>query len=113
MGRADQGQRCHGRVRRSALLPRRACRRSCNVRSSVVRAEDERSSSYCRHCAIFREAWQHRQDVMTRTSPAAIAATISSLLFIANTVVATAEQIKILSGSPIETAIAVLIPQFE
>src|SRR5258708_13750906 len=39
------------------------------------------------------------REVMIRTSSAAIAATISSLLLIANTDVATAAQIKILSGS--------------
>jgi molybdate transport system substrate-binding protein len=50
---------------------------------------------------------------MNRTSSAAIAATISSVLFVASVGVSTAAQIKILSGSAIEPAMAVLIPQFE
>src|SRR5436305_3108317 len=50
---------------------------------------------------------------MTRTSSAAFAAAISYLLFTATADVATAAQIKILSGSAIETTMAVLIPQFE
>lgn len=50
---------------------------------------------------------------MIRTSSTAIAGAVSSLLFIATTNVAAAEQIKILAGSAIETAMAVLIPQFE
>jgi len=50
---------------------------------------------------------------MITTSPAAVAAAISSVLFIASTNVATAAQIKVLSGSAIATAMAVLIPQFE
>ena len=50
---------------------------------------------------------------MIRTSSAAVAAAISYLLFIATADVATAAQIKILAGSAIATAMAVLIPQFE
>lgn len=50
---------------------------------------------------------------MIRTSSAAVAAAVSSLLFIATADVATAAQIKILAGSAIETVMAVLIPQFE
>ena len=49
---------------------------------------------------------------MIRTSSAAVAAAISSLMF-SNANVAAAAQIKILAGSAIETAMAVLIPQFE
>jgi molybdate transport system substrate-binding protein len=50
-----------------------------------------------------RATWQRRT----------VAAAVSYLLFIANADVATAAQIKILAGSAIETAMAVLIPQFE
>src|SRR6266436_7465184 len=50
---------------------------------------------------------------MIRTSSAAVAAAISSLFFMATANVANAAQIKILAGSAIETAMAVLIPQFE
>ena len=50
---------------------------------------------------------------MIRTSSAAVSAAISYLLLIANADVATAAQIKILSGSAVETAMAALIPQFE
>lgn len=50
---------------------------------------------------------------MIRTSSAAVAAAISSALFISTADAATAAQIKVLSGSAIETAMAVLIPQFE
>jgi molybdate transport system substrate-binding protein len=50
---------------------------------------------------------------MIRPSSAAVAAAISSVLFIATADAAIAAQIKILAGSAIETAMAVLIPQFE
>ncbi len=50
---------------------------------------------------------------MIKTSSATVAAAISSLLLITTTDVATAAQIKILAGSAIETAMALLIPQFE
>lgn len=50
---------------------------------------------------------------MIRTLPAAAAGTLSSFLLIANSDVAAAAQIKILAGSAIETAMTVLIPQFE
>jgi molybdate transport system substrate-binding protein len=50
---------------------------------------------------------------MIRTSSAAVAAAISSLLLVATTDVSPAAQIKILSGSAVEPAMAVLIPQFE
>jgi len=50
---------------------------------------------------------------MIRPSSAAVAAAISSVLFIATADAAIAAQIKILAGSAIETAMAVLIPKFE
>jgi molybdate transport system substrate-binding protein len=50
---------------------------------------------------------------MIGTLSAAVAAALSSSLLIATADVATAAQIKILAGSAIETAMAVLIPQFE
>ena len=50
---------------------------------------------------------------MIRTLSALVAATLSSSLLIATVDVAAAAQIKILAGSAIETAMAVLIPQFE
>jgi molybdate transport system substrate-binding protein len=50
---------------------------------------------------------------MNRTSSAAIAVTISAALLVAGASMSLAAQIKILSGSAIETAMAVLIPQFE
>jgi molybdate transport system substrate-binding protein len=53
------------------------------------------------------------EEIMIRTSSAAVAAAISSALFISTADAATASQIKVLSGSAIETAMAVLIPQFE
>jgi molybdate transport system substrate-binding protein len=53
------------------------------------------------------------EEIMIRTSSAAVAAAISSALFISTADAATAAQIKVLSGSAIETAMAVLIPQFE
>jgi ABC-type molybdate transport system substrate-binding protein len=43
----------------------------------------------------------------------AIAATISSLMFIATTNIASAAPIKLLSGSAIETAMAEILPKFE
>src|SRR5438477_6682121 len=50
---------------------------------------------------------------MIKTSSATVAAAISSLLLITTADVTTAAQIKILAGSAIETAMALLIPQFE
>src|SRR3954454_3303589 len=50
---------------------------------------------------------------MIRTLFAAVAVALLSFLFAANADVAAAAEIKILSGSAIETAMAVLIPQFE
>jgi len=50
---------------------------------------------------------------MIRTSFGAAAVAVSSLLLIVSADVATAAQIKILAGSAIEPAMAVLIPQFE
>jgi hypothetical protein len=44
---------------------------------------------------------------------ATLAAAVSSLTFTAIAEVATAAEIKILSGSAIETTMAVLVPQFE
>jgi molybdate transport system substrate-binding protein len=57
--------------------------------------------------------WLFAEEIMIRTSSAAVAAAISSALFISTADAATAAQIKVLSGSAIETAMAVLIPQFE
>jgi molybdate transport system substrate-binding protein len=53
------------------------------------------------------------ENLMTRTSSAAVAAALSSFFLIAAAGVAVAAQIKVLAGSAIETAMAVLIPQFE
>jgi molybdate transport system substrate-binding protein len=50
---------------------------------------------------------------MIRTSSAAVGAAFSFFFLIATADIAAAAQIKILSGSAIETAMAVLIPQFE
>jgi molybdate transport system substrate-binding protein len=50
---------------------------------------------------------------MIRPSSVTVAAALSSFLLIAAADIAAAAQIKILSGSAVETAMAVLIPQFE
>ena len=50
---------------------------------------------------------------MTRAWSAAVVATLTSFLLLATANVAAAAQIKVLAGSAIETAMAVLIPQFE
>jgi molybdate transport system substrate-binding protein len=63
--------------------------------------------------ASLVEIWLFAEEIMIRTSSAAVAAAISSALFISTADAATAAQIKVLSGSAIETAMAVLIPQFE
>jgi len=63
--------------------------------------------------ASLGEIWLFAEEIMIRTSSAAVAAAISSALFISTADAATAAQIKVLSGSAIETAMAVLIPQFE